>query len=107
MKRKRIFPLTHNELESLPTRRLLARLKRLHQCEESLALSDREAHDETDPNAIEFKESPEWVAEYHRLKEILAHREHVPKGDALAQRRQERVRRGKNVERKQGRHKRG
>ena len=77
MKRKPIFPLSTRELEALPTKQLLARLKRLHQCEQSLALSDRDIAD--DSGAIEFKESPEWILAFESLKQVLSGREHVPR----------------------------
>ena len=78
MKRKRIFPVTVAELEALPTRQLLARLRRLRECEESLAFSDR---DEAHPSgSIEFKQSPQWVTAYRDLKQVLSRREHVSRG---------------------------
>ncbi|ETK02624.1 hypothetical protein N425_03270 [Tannerella sp. oral taxon BU063 isolate Cell 2] len=64
------------ELEALPTKQLLARLRRLHQCEESLALSDRDFAD--DSACIEFKQSPDWVAAFRDVKQVLSRREHVP-----------------------------
>ena len=80
MKRKKIFPMSQEELETYPTKRLLARLKSLHQCEQSFELSDR---DESERNLnigiIEFKESVEWQTEYDKLKEILETRKHIPK----------------------------
>ena len=63
MKRKKIFPMKRNNLEALPTKRLLARLKLLHQCEDSLALSDQVANNYKASNFIEFKDSLEWIAE--------------------------------------------
>ena len=77
MKRRRISPMTKEKMETLPTKRLLARLKRLHQCEKSLSLSDRETNEYIFSGFIEFKESPEWIAEYNTLKEILSKREHI------------------------------
>ena len=77
MKRKPVFPMPLIELEALPTKRLLARLRRLHECEESLALSDRDVAD--DSGCIEFKQSPEWVSAFRDVKKVLSHREHVPK----------------------------
>ena len=70
--------MNKSDLEALPTKRLLARLKRLHQCEESLDLSDREISEYKPSGFIEFKESPEWIAEYNCLKDILSRREHIP-----------------------------
>ena len=78
MKRKMIFPLSIEELETYPTKRLLARLKSLHQCEESFELSDRdESERNLNPELIEFKQSEEWQTEYNKLKEILKNREHI------------------------------
>ncbi len=70
--------MKRNDLEALPTKRLLARLKQLQHCEESLALSDREIIEYQPSEFIEFKESPEWITEYKTLKEILGQRKHIP-----------------------------
>ena len=78
MKRKKIFPIAKQKLETYPTKRLLARLKSLQQCEQSFELSDR---DESElgfsEGQIEFKESSEWQNEYEIVKEILSSREHI------------------------------
>ena len=71
--------MSRSQLESLPTKRLLARLNRLPQVEESFALSDRELSEYKPSGFIEFKDSPEWIAEYNCLKELLAEREHIPR----------------------------
>lgn len=78
MKRRKILPMSKSDLEALPTHRLLARLKQLHRCEESLALSDQEISEYKPSDFIEFKDSPEWIAEYKCLKNILSQREHIP-----------------------------
>lgn len=103
MKRKKIFPIPISELEALTTRQLLARLNRLRQCEESFSLSDRTANEISD--SIEFKDSPEWTAEYNNLKEVLAHREHIPKGKELVKMRREKARKGKSLDRRFGKRK--
>lgn len=77
MKRRPVFPIPRIKLEAFPTKQLLARLKRLQACEESLALSDRDAPD--DSGAIEFKQSPEWISAFRDVKEVLSGREHVPR----------------------------
>ena len=100
MKPVKIFPMSEKQLEALPTKQLLARLRRLHQCEESLALSDRESSNPY--GCIEFKQSVEWTAAYKQVRQILARREHVPKGDDLVQRRAARARRARSSERKAG-----
>ncbi len=83
MKRKKIFPMAPTDLEALSTKQLLARLTYLHQCEESLALSDRDANSHQASGAIEFKDSPKWATEFKKLKDVLAQREHVVKTKAL------------------------
>ena len=70
--------MSKSDLEKLPTKRLLARLKQLHRCEESLTLSDQNIEEYEPSGRIEFKDSPEWIAEYKYLKEILTQREHIP-----------------------------
>ena len=42
MRRKPIPPMSLEELEKLSTKQLLARLRHLHECEESALLSDRD-----------------------------------------------------------------
>lgn len=69
--------MSFEELEKLPTKRILARFKRLHICEESFELSDRDGVYENPDNLIEFKDSLEWQNEYQKMKEILAKREHI------------------------------
>lgn len=79
MKRKLISPLSDNELTVMSTRQLLARLKRLHQCEQSLESSDRDSNEMSLSDVIEFKESRQWQSAYQQLKELLAQREHLPR----------------------------
>jgi hypothetical protein len=76
---RKLRPMSFDELEKLPTKRLLARFKRLHICEESFELSDRDAVYENSDNLIEFKDSSEWQTEYKKMKEILAKRKHIPR----------------------------
>ena len=77
MKRKPIFPVPLLELEALSTKQLLGRLRRLHACEESLALSDRDVADNS--GCIEFKQSQEWLSAFRDVKQVLSRRGHVPK----------------------------
>lgn len=77
MRRRAIFPKSLAELEALSTKQLLGRLKQLHQCEESLVLSDRDVAD--DSGRIEFKQSREWVSAFRDVKQVLSRREHVPR----------------------------
>ena len=97
--------MTLSELEALPTRQLLARLKRLQQCEETLALSDRGTVEQKAFHTIEFKDSREWIAAYDQSRTLLAQREHVPKGGELVSLRHERVLSASTSEHRSGKHK--
>ncbi len=76
MKRRLIPILAHEALLKMPTKQLMGRLRALHQCEQSAALSDLTADE---------------IA-YGDLKAVLAAREHVPSG---AQRAKIRLERGR------------
>ena len=67
-----------SELETRPTRDLLARLERLRWCEESLTLSDL-LQEEIEPvkHLILFKSDPRWKEAYRDIKTVLASREHI------------------------------
>jgi len=72
--------MKRQELETLPTGALLARLKRLRWCEESRAdsdLSDEEVASVA--GSILFKEDAAWRAAYTDLKQVLVGREHLEK----------------------------
>ena len=57
---------------------MLARLKSLHQCEQSFDLSDKDESERLlKVDYIEFKESIEWQKEFEKVKEILSKREHI------------------------------
>jgi hypothetical protein len=101
MKRRLIVLMTAEELERLPTKRLLARLDQLRHCEESAALSD--ADNASGPSDVVFKDSPQWSAAYKQLKEILARREHVAKGLELAEARNRRAKLARTIDRRVGR----
>ena len=75
MKRRPIFPKPLIELEVLSTKQLLGRLKQLHQCEESLVLSDRDVAD--DSGRIEFKQSQSWISAFNDVKKVLSRRDHI------------------------------
>lgn len=70
--------MERQELETLPTGALLARLKRLRWCEESRSESDL-SDDEiaSAAGSILFKEDAAWREAYADLKTILAGREHI------------------------------
>ena len=63
----------------MPTKQLLARLRKLQSCEQSLKSSDRNLEKIFDPIQIEFKDTDEWIAAYQQLKAILDKREHLAK----------------------------
>jgi hypothetical protein len=67
------------DLESMPTKMLLARLDRLRFCEESAATSDLSKDEVGDVSGILFKDSAEWRQAYDDVKQVLATREHIPR----------------------------
>jgi hypothetical protein len=69
--------LTEEKLAALSTKQLLARLKRLQWCEESLDSSDLGEDEAKSCAGILFKSSPEWKEAYEMVKRVLAEREHV------------------------------
>ena len=73
-----VAPMRRQELQTLPTGALLARLKRLRWCEEARADSDLTDQEVASvAGMILFKEDPAWRLAYADLKYILADREHV------------------------------
>lgn len=105
MRRKAINEISEAELESLSTRQLLARLRQLLQCEACVLLSDRSNDANPTEGRIEFKDTNGWERAYRQVKHILAKREHLEKGTALTERRQQRVQRNAATERRQGKNK--
>ncbi len=70
--------MAREELESMPTGALLARLKRLRWCEASPAMSDlSEVERATAAHLILFKTDPAWRQAYADLRDVLASREHI------------------------------
>src|SRR5262245_395730 len=104
MRRRPIPPMSLEELEKLSTKQLLARLKRLHQCEEALLLSDQDDVN-IKSEAILFKDTPGWRSAYGQLKGLLDLREHVPKSAELDKRRESRALLSRTVEKRMGRRK--
>jgi hypothetical protein len=70
-----MISMQKDELELLPTKRLLAKLNQLRKCEESIELSDAKQYHPF--GFIEFKDTEIWKSEYEKLKEILSQREHI------------------------------
>jgi len=104
MRRKPVTPLSFEALQELSTKQLLARLKRLQQCEASRVLSD--VGEQPNPPGVLFKDSVEWRTAYEQVKTMLAQREHVLRGAALVERRKQRAKLGRTIERRAGRQKR-
>ena len=75
---KTVIPLSRQELEALPSGALLARLRRLRECEEARENSDLDELElGSASHLILFKADPAWRSAYAQLKEVLAKREHV------------------------------
>src|SRR5262245_16918448 len=104
MSRKPIPPISLEELENLSTKQLLARLRQLHQCEESALHSDRDDASNAS-GTILFKDTSEWKAAYEQVKGKLSLREHVPNGAELAKKRKRRAFLSRTTERRAGRRK--
>lgn len=69
--------IPQDELQNLSTKRVLSYLRKLHECEESLELSDWTIEELSQEKNIIFKSSKEWKIQYKLVKEILSEREHV------------------------------
>jgi hypothetical protein len=76
-----VRPQTRTELESMPTKQLLAQLQRLRALQENIGASDFQPGDTDydDTTIIFFKDDPRWRTQVDEVKRILATREHVPK----------------------------
>ena len=95
-------PMSLEELENLSTEQLLARLRQLHQCEESALLSYQDEASNAS-GTILFKNTSEWKAVYEQVKGQLSLREHVPKGAELVKKRHRRAILNRTTERRTGR----
>jgi hypothetical protein len=85
--------LDRSALEAMHTGSLLSRLRKLLACEESRETSDRpdDSGQQATGGTIEFKQSTEWTAAHRDLKEILAHREHLPTAQERRDKRMDRA----------------
>ena len=72
-----VNPLSPDKLESLTTKRLLAYLRSLQQCEESIEASDWSEDEVTSVSGIIFKTSDEWKLQYNLVKAVLAERPNI------------------------------
>ena len=75
----------------MPTKQLLGRLRRLHECQDSAALSDLGPEEVSVRKDIVFKQSPEWQAAYEQLKRVLATRQHTASSAERVAKRKERA----------------
>lgn len=80
--------VTIEELNRMPTKQLIARLRRLLGCEgdfesSDLAFGDNKDPDELFPNLINYRDTERWEKAYNDVKQVLGTREHVPKGIEL------------------------
>ncbi len=72
-----VNPLRQNKLESLTTKRLLAYLSSLQQCEESIEASDWTEDEVASVSGIVFKASDEWKSQHNVVKAVLAERPNI------------------------------
>ena len=78
-----VEPLPQAELQSMPTRALLARLERLRWCEDSQRNSDlSDAEVAAVDGKILYKDSDIWRSAHQELKAELSTREHARKPKA-------------------------
>jgi len=90
--------LDASALSSLHTKTLLARVRRLQQCEGSADGSDMTSDELAKLVGILFKDTPEWEAAYTEVKRVLASREHVPHGPERLTVRMDRVQANQTAE---------
>jgi len=69
--------LSQDKLETFPTKRLIAYLRKLQQCEESIELSDWQENEVATLGGIVFKSSKEWKIQYSLVKAELANRPNI------------------------------
>jgi hypothetical protein len=93
MGRRAINIMTREQLEAMPTRSLLGRLRRLRECQESIERSDLDSVEIAALTGINFKADPLWSEAYEQVKTILETREHVARA---AERRNEGFVRARN-----------
>lgn len=91
-------------LATMHTRSLLARLRRLHRCEDSASGSDAAPDELAATVGIVFKDTPEWATAYREVKQVLASREHVPHGPERQAARTDRARANQSAEHRRRRH---
>mgnify|MGYP000021998313 CR=1 FL=1 len=72
-----VNPLSQDKLGSLTTKRVLAYLHSLQQCEESIEASDWSENEVASVSGIIFKASDEWKLQYNLVKAVLAERPNV------------------------------
>ena len=77
--KRALQPIERDNLRSMPTGALLARLKRLRWCEESRECSDlSDGEVASAENLILFKNDPAWRLAYSEVRDELGTRDHMP-----------------------------
>lgn len=75
---RRLVPVVAlDELHAMPTKQLLARLRRLQCCEESAEASDLTEDETRSATGILFKQTDAWARAYADVKAVLDRREHL------------------------------
>jgi hypothetical protein len=69
--------LSQEKLENLTTQRLIAYLRKLQQCEESMDVSDWQEKEVASSVGIVFKSTKEWQSQYSLVKVELAKRPNI------------------------------
>jgi len=77
MKIRSVAALSRSDLQTLSTERLLAYLKKLNQCENSLQESDWSLEQIAEVEGIIFKSSIEWEDQVKLVKAVLSNRPHI------------------------------
>lgn len=77
MKPRSIKPLNLDELEKLTTERLLAYLRKLQQCEDSLECSDWSEDELVKTSGIVLKNSEQWRQQHELIKTVLSDRSNI------------------------------
>jgi len=82
-KKRAVLVMHRSELVDLHTGTLLARMKRLRACLDSLEQDESmlitEEYQATHPDLIWFKSDPRWKIAHSDLKSILSNRPHMEK----------------------------
>ena len=95
----KVTKISADHLEKMATGSLLARLRLLLACEDSVDCSDQ-IESEHDPEFIQFKDDPDWKSAHSEVKKVLAGRKHLPTAAERAEKRQRRAAANKTKEKR-------